>query len=134
MIEFKKKVLGILMIYLVVDDSKMARKMTIKSLENIISQDFKVYEAVNGKEAVELYQIHKPDLCFMDLTMPIMNGFEATQSICDFDEDANIVVVSADIQEHAVEKAKEAGAIGFIKKPVDPETLKSMLNGLDLLS
>ena len=122
------------MIYLVVDDSKMARKMTIKSLKSIISQEFEVYEAVNGKEAVELYQTHTPDLCFMDLTMPVMNGFEATQSICDFDEDANIVVVSADIQEHAVEKAKEAGAIGFIKKPVDPETLKSMLDGLDLLS
>ena len=122
------------MVYLVIDDSKMARKMTIKSLQNIISQEFKIYEAINGQEAVELYQAHKPDLCFMHLTMPIMNGFEATQAICDLDEDANIVVVSADIQEHAVEKAKEAGAIGFIKKPVDAQTLKSMLSGLDLLS
>lgn len=120
--------------YLVIDDSKMARRMTIKSLQNIISQKFEVFEATNGKEAVELYKTHEPDLCFMDLTMPIMNGFEATQEICDFDEDANIVVVSADIQEHAVEKAKEAGAMGFIKKPVDADTLKNMLQGLDLLS
>ncbi len=122
------------MVYLVIDDSKMARRMTIKSLQNVISQKFEVFEATNGEEAVALYQAHNPDLCFMDLTMPIMNGFEATQAICDFDEDANIVVVSADIQEHAVEKAKEAGAIGFIKKPVDAQTLKSMLEGLDLLS
>lgn len=122
------------MTYLVVDDSKMARKMTIKSLQNVISQKFEVFEAINGEEAFALYQIHQPDLCFMDLTMPIMNGFEATQAICDFDEDANIIVVSADIQEHSVEKAKEAGAIGFIKKPVDSQILKSMLEGLDLLS
>ena len=122
------------MVYLVIDDSKMARRMTIKSLQNVISENFEVFEATNGQEAVDLYKEHNPDLCFMDLTMPVMNGFEATQAICDFDEDANIVVVSADIQEHAVEKAKEAGAIGFIKKPVDAQTLKSMLEGLDLLS
>jgi len=128
------KFLGMLMIYLVVDDSKMARRMTIKSLQNVISKEFKILEALDGKEAVELYQQHNPDLCFMDLTMPIMNGFEATQAICDIDEDANIIVVSADIQEQAIEKAKEAGAIGFIKKPIDSQTLKSMLDGLDLLS
>ena len=121
------------MIYLVIDDSKMARRMTIKSLQSIITQEFKVFEATNGEEAVNLYKEHNPDLCFMDLTMPIMNGFEATQNICDFDNDANIVVVSADIQEHAVDKAKEAGAIGFIKKPIDSDTLKSMLEGLGLL-
>ena len=122
------------MVYLVIDDSRMARRMTIKSLQNIISSEFEVFEATNGEEAVSLYKEHNPDLCFMDLTMPVMNGFEATQAICNFDQDANIVVVSADIQEHAVEKAKEAGAIGFIKKPVDSQTLKSMLEGLDLLS
>ena len=107
--------------------------MTIKSLRNIITEDFDVFEATNGEEAVSLYKQHKPDLCFMDLTMPVMNGFDATQNICDYDNDANIVVVSADIQEHAVEKAKEAGAIGFIKKPIDADTLKSMLEGLGLL-
>jgi len=120
--------------YLVIDDSKMARRMTIKSLQNIISQEFEVFEATNGQEAVELYNTHQPDLCFMDLTMPIMNGFEATQAICDADEHANIVVVSADIQEHAIEKAKNAGAIGFIKKPVNEDNLKTMLEKLDLLS
>ena len=65
--------------------------------------------------------------------MPIMNGFEATEAICDFDNEANIIVVSADIQEHAITKAKEAGAIGFIKKPVDSQNLKTMLEGLDLV-
>ena len=120
--------------YLVIDDSRMARRMTIKSLNDTISQTFEVFEATNGQEAVDLYKIHEPDLCFMDLTMPVMNGFEATKAICDFDENANILVVSADVQEHAIEKAKEAGAIGFIKKPVDAESLRTMLTRLDLLS
>jgi two-component system chemotaxis response regulator CheY len=119
--------------YLVVDDSKMARKMTIKSLKNIINEELEILEASNGQEAVDLYKLHTPDLCFMDLTMPVMTGFEATQTICDLYEDANIIIVSADIQEHAIEMTKEAGAIGFIKKPIDPDNLKLMLEGLELL-
>lgn len=119
--------------YLVIDDSKMARRMTIKSLGQVISGEFEVIQGSNGQEGLELYQLNKPDVCFMDLTMPIMNGFEATEAICNFDNDANIVVVSADIQENAIQKAKDAGAIGFIKKPVDEEILRNMLKGLELI-
>jgi CheY-like chemotaxis protein len=119
--------------YLVIDDSKMARRMTIKSLEKIYSDDFEVIQASDGQEGLELYKLNKPDICLMDLTMPIMNGYEATEAICNFDNDANIVVVSADIQENAIKKAQDAGAIGFIKKPVDSESLRSMLAGLELI-
>jgi two-component system, chemotaxis family, chemotaxis protein CheY len=119
--------------YLLVDDSKMARKMTYKALQNVITEPFEVVQASNGLEAIKLYQEEEPDICFMDLTMPELDGFEATKQICDLDEDANIVVVSADIQEKSIEKAREAGAIGFIKKPIDVNNLRSMLEGLELL-
>lgn len=119
--------------YLVVDDSKMARKMTIKNLKDIITQDIEILEAADGQDAVEQYKNHSPILCFMDLTMPIKDGFEATKEICEYDKSAKIIVITADIQELAMKKAKENGAIGFINKPIDQNKLKSMLSKLELI-
>lgn len=118
--------------FLLVDDSKMARKMTYKALKSVIPVEFEIIEASNGQEGVEAYKEIDPDICFMDLTMPVLDGFEATKQICDFDEDANIVVISADIQAESIERAKDAGAIGFIKKPIDVDNLKAMIDGLEL--
>lgn len=119
--------------YLVVDDAKLARKMTIKSLKAVINKEFEIIEATNGKEAIEYYKMYNPEVCFMDLTMPEIDGFEATKEICELDPEAQIVIVSADIQEHSITKAQESGAMGFIKKPVDTNNLKSMLEELGLL-
>ncbi|MGB5867263.1 MAG: response regulator [Arcobacteraceae bacterium] len=119
--------------YLVVDDSRMARKMAVKNLKLIVGEDEQIREAGNGQEAVDLYKQEKPAICFMDLTMPIMDGFEAIKEICEYDNTAKIIVISADIQELSMKKAKENGAIGFIKKPIGQENLKSMLTTLGLV-
>ncbi|NVJ52072.1 MAG: response regulator [Campylobacteraceae bacterium] len=120
--------------YLVVDDSKMARKMTIKSLRNLIKEEDEIIQAANGQEAVELYKEHQPNLCLMDLTMPVMDGFEATQNIIKHDSSANIIIVSADIQEASMDKSKQNGAKGFIKKPINENNLESMLKKLGLIN
>lgn len=119
--------------YLVVDDSKMARKMAVKNLRLVVGEDVSILEGQNGLEALELYKEHKPSLCLMDLTMPIMDGFEAIDKICSFDKDAKIIVISADIQELSMQKAKDNGAIGFIKKPVNQESLRKMIIALGLV-
>ncbi len=125
--------LGIKMKYLVVDDSKMARKIIKNNLLSLLSDSIEIIEAQNGKEAVEQYKQYQPQICFMDLTMPVMDGFTAISKICDYDKEAKIIVISADIQELSMKKAKENGALGFIKKPVNIESLKSMLTTLGLL-
>ena len=119
--------------YLITDDSKMARKMTIKSLEDLIKKEDEILEASNGLEAVELYKEHKPGICFMDLTMPVMDGFEAIKEIKNYDKDAKIIIVSADIQEFSKQKARENGAMGFINKPINKDTISMMLNKLGLI-
>lgn len=119
--------------FLVVDDAKLARRMTIKSLKSVIYEEFELIEATNGKEAIEFYKSEQPDVCFMDLTMPEVDGFEATKEICNYNPNAQVIVVSADIQEKAIERAKECGAIGFIKKPIDTNNLKEMLTQLEIL-
>lgn len=119
--------------YLVVDDSKMARRMTIKSLNSLICEKSEIFQAQDGQEALDLYKEHKPDFCLMDLTMPVMDGFDATKAIVDFDKDAKIIIVSADIQEASMEKSKKNGAIGFIKKPINQDNLKAMLEKIGLI-
>ena len=92
---------------LVTDDSKLARKMLIKSINELMTNEPQILEGSNGQEAVELYSQHTPDLCFMDLTMPVMDGFEAVKIICQNDTNAKIIIVSADIQEGSMQRAKE---------------------------
>ncbi len=116
--------------YLIIDDSKMARKMVNKVLKELVKENVQIFQAVNGEEAIRLYKECKPDLCFMDLTMPIMDGFEATLAIKQFDENAKIMVVSADVQQGAMDKAKENGAIGFIHKPIDSIKMQGILSKL----
>ncbi len=116
--------------YLITDDSRMARKMVNKILQEFVGTDVEIIQATNGQEAVEAYKKYKPDLCFMDLTMPVMNGFEATLAITTFDSNAKIMVVSADVQQGALDKAKENGAIGFINKPINFEKMQGILSKL----
>jgi two-component system, chemotaxis family, chemotaxis protein CheY len=113
---------------LVTDDSKMARKMVIKTLEESIDIAYEVYEATNGEEAVALYKELNPNIVFMDLTMPIMDGFTALEYIKNYDKSANIVVISADIQKQAIDKALLLGALNFIKKPIDATKMKQILS------
>jgi CheY-like chemotaxis protein len=118
--------------YLIADDSKMARMMTIKILKKIISDEDEIIQAKDGQEAVDMHKEHNPDLTFMDLTMPVLNGFEAIAQITEVNKDAKIIVISADIQQGAIDKAKENGAVHFINKPINDEKVKIALEELGL--
>jgi len=113
--------------FLITDDSNMARKSVNKVLSEYLTEEDEVLFATNGSEAVSLYKEHNPDFCFMDLTMPIMNGFEATLEIKKFDSKAKIMIVSADVQKGAKEKALDNGAIGFIQKPINSAKMKQIV-------
>jgi len=100
---------------LVADDSVLMRR----NLKNILKQAGYniVAEASNGKEAVELYRKHQPNLVTMDITMPVMTGIEAVKKIIEEYPDANIIMISALDQKHMVFKALECGAKHYIVKP-----------------
>ena len=118
---------------LVTDDSKMARKMVIKTLTENIEGDLEIFEAQNGQEALDLYKELSPKIVFLDLTMPIMDGFTALEKIKEFDKNAKVVILSADIQKLSVERVLSLGAFNFIKKPIDSTKMQQILskvNGL----
>ncbi|MDD2888737.1 MAG: response regulator [Aliarcobacter sp.] len=119
---------------LVTDDSKMARKMVIKVLTDILKDNVEIYEAQNGQEALDLYKQILPKIVFMDLTMPTMDGFQALEKIKEFDKNAKVVIISADIQKLSIDKASQLGAFNFIKKPIDLAKMEQILNKINELA
>jgi len=100
---------------IVVDDSPIiVKKLTIL----LHTFGYKVVQtASNGKEAVAAYKQHKPDVVTMDITMPGMDGIEATQEIISEFPDAKIVMITSHGQENMVLDALKAGAKGYVLKP-----------------
>ena len=118
---------------LVTDVSKMARKMVIKILKDILGENVEIHEGQNGQEALDLYKELLPKIVFLDLTMPIMDGFEALEKIKEFDKNAKVVIISADIQKLSMDKALQLGAFNFIKKPIDLTKMEQILNKINEL-
>lgn len=102
--------------FLVVDDSEFARKSIIKVLTNLGGR--LVGEAVSGQDAVEKYQALRPDIVFMDITMPGMEGIDALELILRNDNSAKIVMVSSLSHNDLVKDALKKGAKHFVTKPV----------------
>ncbi len=114
---------------LVVDDSKLARSILIKTL-NEIEPGAEVMQAENGLIAVELYKEHAPSVVFLDLTMPVMDGYEALKQIIAFNPKAQVVIVSADIQAQAQSMVLEIGAKMMVPKPINSEKMASIFQQL----
>lgn len=122
------KLKGILkMKILIVDDTKLSRNIIIKRLPESIKDSAVIIQGENGEEAVNLYKEHKPDIVFLDLTMPVMDGFEALRLIMEFDSAAVIYVITADIQAKSKEQVLGLGATSVDSKPISPERLNEII-------
>ena len=110
---------------LVVDDSGLTVKKMAKLLEELGHQV--VAMASTGQQAVDVYAEAAPDVTTMDITMPDMDGIEATRRILAVHPGACIVIVTSHGQEQMVMDAIEAGAKGYILKPVKKEKLAETL-------
>lgn len=110
---------------LVCDDSAMARKMLIKALP--AEWDIEITQAANGLEALAAYRAGKAEVMFLDLTMPEMDGFTVLETLRAEGLNTFVVVVSADIQPLAQERVMSLGAIAFVKKPVNPAEIQTIL-------
>ncbi len=75
-----------------------------------------VAEAANGEEALEKYRELRPDLVLMDLSMPVMDGLEATRAILEEFPDARIIVLTTYAGDEDVHRALDAGALGYLLK------------------
>ncbi len=115
---------------LICDDSSVARKQMARSLPS--DWDIEVSFAGNGEEALAAIKEGKGDILFLDLNMPVMDGYETLQNIVKMDLPTMTIVVSGDIQPEAHERVKSLGAIEFIKKPVNTDSLSALLEQFGL--
>lgn len=102
-------------------------------LPDELRQSAEFHQGVNGEEAVALWREHRPDLILLDLTMPVMDGFDALKLIRSEDQDTPILVVSADVQTKAVERVLAFGANGFVDKSKLEAQLREHLSRLELI-
>lgn len=80
---------------------------------------YRVLEAVNGREAVEVALAHRPDLILMDIMMPELDGFEATRELRRHDATSTTPIIAVTAMEGAHQLAIQAGANDYVRKPVD---------------
>ena len=107
---------------LVVDDHSLLRT----GVANIINQETDlevVAEAANGRDAIDAFLIHRPDVVLMDLRMPEMEGVEAIRRIREVDPQARVVVLTTYDADEDIARALQAGAKAYILKDIAADAL-----------
>ena len=110
---------------LIAEDNKMNQLMIKNLLEKLGYKNFVLVE--NGKIAVEKAKNDKFDIILMDINMPVMDGFEATEIIKKTSPDIPIYALTANVMNEDKEKCLKMGMTGFIPKPFKIEQLKEVL-------
>jgi DNA-binding LytR/AlgR family response regulator len=110
---------------LIADDEPLLRDSLQRSLALLWPELRVVAQARNGREAVEMFEVHRPDIAFLDVHMPGLNGMEAARQIA---RQAQVVFVTA-FEDYALQ-AFERGAIDYLVKPVDEVRLADTVGRL----
>ncbi len=112
---------------LIVDDEAHIRMLIEQTLEELEDEDVEFLTADNGEMALEIIEAEKPDLVFLDVMMPKMNGMEVCKRVKKEKNipDVFIILLTAKGQELDRLKGQEVGADVYMTKPFDPEVLLS---------
>lgn len=105
---------------LIVDDSIFSQKVTTRLIKKFLD-DVEIFCANDGKEGFIKYKNIKPDYIFLDLLMPKLNGKEVLGLIREYNNDAKIFVVSADVQKSVRQEIEALNVMSFINKPFSEE-------------
>ena len=109
---------------LIVDDSALSRRTLRRILE---STGYDVVEADDGMTALEVYFLEKPDLVLLDLVMKGMYGLDVLAKLREMDQGVKVIVVSADVQTSSQQLVNDAGAAGFLIKPLEADQILPLI-------
>jgi chemotaxis protein CheY-P-specific phosphatase CheC len=109
----------------------MARKQLLRALPP--DWPVSIVLAANGVDAMTILRQGSIDVMLLDLTMPEMDGYQVLTALHEEGLSCKVIVVSGDVQEQAVERVMQLGALAFVQKPADPGLLKATLDKLGLL-
>jgi two-component system, cell cycle response regulator DivK len=98
-------------------------ELNIDLLTQILEDDYNLLVAKDGAQGVALTEQHKPDLVLMDISLPVMDGYEATRQIRRTFESLPVIGMSAHAMQGDAERARAAGCTDYLTKPVDEDLL-----------
>jgi len=104
---------------LVVDDDELSRML----VGNVLDQDFKVEFAENGRTALKQYTEHAPDICFLDIGLPDIDGHQLLEIFAQIDPNSYVIMFSGRKNKSNILKALRLGSQGFVGKPFSREKL-----------
>jgi len=110
---------------LIVDDSPVSRKIMKSCMPDDL--EYELLEAGDGQSGIDKYVALRPDVTFMDLTMPIMDGMQALQEIIKIDPKAIVIVCTADVQMKTIFKVMNFGALMVVRKPINKHAIEDAL-------
>jgi DNA-binding response OmpR family regulator len=112
---------------LIVDDEAHIRMLIEQTLEELEDENVEFFKAENGEVALGIIQEEKPELVFLDVMMPKMNGMEVCRKVKKELQlnDVFIILLTAKGQELDRQRGQEVGADIYMTKPFDPEVLLS---------
>lgn len=105
---------------LLIDDSTLSRNI----LKRLLGVGHQFIEADDGMRGLELYFVEKPELVFLDLTMPNVSGLEILAQLRALDPLARVIIGTADIQDFTRSQAESLGAAAIVNKPFTPDTIQ----------
>lgn len=117
---------------LLVDDSKTARSVIAKTLQMAAVPVSELYEATNGREALDMLAEKWVDLVFADINMPVMDGIEMIEKMCDDGllKTIPVIIVSTEGSSARIEQLKSKGVNAYIRKPFTPELIKGVVDDI----
>jgi two-component system cell cycle response regulator DivK len=101
--------------------------LNVDLLTQLLEEEYDVLVAKDGVQGVALTEQCQPDLVLMDISLPLMDGYEATRTIRKTFSSLPIIGLSAHAMQGDAEKAKAAGCTDYLTKPVDEDKLFTML-------
>ena len=112
---------------LITDDESLIRRGIKKFIDLEELNISEIYEAENGKEAIDLVKKHKPDIVLMDINMPILNGLEAAKEIKSYDSEIFVVILTGYDYFEYTQKAIRINVDDYILKPVSKKDIEYIL-------
>lgn len=115
---------------MVVEDEGVANELLSSTFKNFFSE---VSSAFNGKEALEMFESLRPDIVFVDIVMPEMDGIELARKLREIDPNQIIIVISASNDIQKISESIEIGVNSFIQKPIDTKKIIELLSNVTAL-
>ena len=116
---------------LLIDDSRFVRVTVRKYIKSIVGDEWTFFEADCGEKGITLFKERKPNLVFLDLLMPDMNGEDVLKEIKKQDESCYVVILSSNFQKPVRERLLSLGANLFVDKSITTEKISNIIDAFN---